>query len=302
MRTLRTLLLVFALALTAARADAALNVFACEPEWAALATELGGDQLKVYSATTGLQDPHRIEARPSLIARARGADLLVCTGAELEIGWLPQLLQQAANPKIRPTAAGHFLAYEHVTMLEVPTKLDRAEGDIHALGNPHIQFDPRHFLAIATALAKRMGELDAGNAAHYEARRADFVARLRVAIAKWEGQAAVLKNLPVVVQHREFAYLNRWLGMREVAALEPKPGIEPTTSHLTQVLETLKQQPARMVLRTTYQSERPSRWLAQRAKIVAVALPASVGGSEGARDLFGWFNDIIARLLRASAS
>src|SRR3954465_7472727 len=122
-------------AVTPAKAN--LNVFACEPEWAALSTEIGGDKVSVYAATTGQQDPHQIQARPGLIARARNADIAVCTGAELEIGWLPQILVQTSNQKIRPGAPGAFDASSFVNLLEVPSRLDRAEGDIHAAGNPH---------------------------------------------------------------------------------------------------------------------------------------------------------------------
>src|SRR5690349_12532746 len=137
-----------ALALSAFVAHAALNVLACEPEWAALAQELGGDRVKASSATTAQQDPHRIEARPSLIARTRNADLLVCTGLELEVGWLPVLLQQSGNPKIAAGQPGNFEAGPLVQRLDVPAKLDRSEGDIHPGGNPHIQTDPRNIAIV----------------------------------------------------------------------------------------------------------------------------------------------------------
>src|SRR5688572_15183474 len=140
MRTMLALLLV-AWTLPAA---ADLSVFATVPEWGALVQELGGDKVKVYTATTGLQDPHRVEARPSLIARARGADLVVATGADLEVGWLPLVLQQASNAKVRPGAAGYFEAAGAVALLGKPARLDRAEGDIHAQGDPHIQGDARN--------------------------------------------------------------------------------------------------------------------------------------------------------------
>src|SRR6476646_8447538 len=138
------LLAVVLLAVMAAPALAALNVFATVPEWGALAQELGGDAVKVYTATNALQDPHHIEAKPSLIARARGADLVVATGAELEIGWLPIVLQQAGNPKLQPGKPGYFEAASFVTLLDKPVRLDRADGDVHAAGDPHIQTDPRN--------------------------------------------------------------------------------------------------------------------------------------------------------------
>ncbi len=280
--------------------QAALKVFACEPEWAALVQELGGERTSVYSATTGLQDPHRIEARPSLIARARQADLLVCTGAELEIGWLPQVLAQAGNARIQQGRPGHFEAAAHVNMIEVPARVDRAEGDIHRAGNPHIHLDPRNIQRVADALAARLSELDAAHAAHYQARHRDFTARWREAITRWEAQGSRLRGMPVAVHHRTFSYLIGWLGLREVAVLEPKPGVEPSAAHLAKLLETLQRDPARLVMRATYQDARGADWFAARARIPAVALPATVGGSERATDLFSLFDALLAPLLAAT--
>lgn len=278
-------------------AFAALNILACEPEWGALARELGGDKVSVRDATNAFQDPHRIEAKPSLIAQARKADLLVCTGSELEIGWLPLLLRQSGNPAIQPGKPGYFEAAPLVKRLEVPTRMDRADGDVHAGGNPHIQTDPRNISSVADALARRLAEIDSANAAYYQQRQSDFAQRWQAAIKRWETQAAPLKGTAVVVQHRGFPYLSNWLGLQEVAALEPKPGIEPSSAHLASVVETLKQKPARMVLRAAYNHERPSRWLAERTAIKVVELPYTVGGSTQANDLFGLFDDTIHRLL-----
>ena len=286
------------LLLPPAVAWATLNVFATVPEWGALAEELGGDKVKVYVATNALQDPHHVEAKPSLIARARAADLVVATGAELEIGWLPLVMQQAGNPKIQPGKPGYFEAASLVPMLEKPTRLDRADGDVHPGGNPHIQTDPRNILRIAGPLATRLAELDPPNAAFYQARAKAFAERYGTAIANWEKQAAPLKGVPILVQHKAFTYLIAWLGMREVAALEPKPGVEPTTSWLSEVLALLQQQPAKMVIRAAYQSDKASLWIAERAKLKAVALPFTVGGDDEAKDLYGLFDDTIARLLK----
>jgi len=289
-----------ALALATSPALAALSVFATVPEWGALAEELGGDKVKVYVATNALQDPHHVEAKPSLIARARTADLVVATGAELEIGWLPLVIQQAGNPRIRAGQPGHFEAAAFVPMLEKPVRLDRAEGDVHAAGNPHIQTDPRNVLRVAGPLAARLAELDPPNAAFYQERSRVFNARFSAAIANWEKQAAPLSGVPILVQHKSFTYLIAWTGMKEIAALEPKPGVEPTTSHLSEVLATLQRTPAKMVLRAAYQSDRASQWIAERAKINAVALPFTVGGNSEAKDLYGLFDDTIARLLKGA--
>ncbi|NDP41827.1 MAG: zinc ABC transporter solute-binding protein [Aromatoleum sp.] len=281
-------------------AEAALNVFATLPEWGALTEVLGGDNVKVYTATNALQDPHHVEAKPSLIARARGADLVVATGAELEIGWLPLVLQQAGNPKVQPGKPGYLEASPLVSMLERPARLDRADGDVHPGGNPHIQTDPRNIARVATALSARLAELDPPNAAAYQARYRSFEERWRNAIARWEREGAPLKGVAIIVQHKGFPYLIDWLGMKEVATLEPKPGIEPTTAHLSSVLESIRQRPVKMVLRAAYQSDRASQWIAERAKINAVVLPFTVGGSDSAKDLFGLFEDTIARLLKGA--
>ncbi len=294
---MKKILFASLLALLGSNAQAALNVFACEPEWAALTQELAGDKADIYAATTGLQDPHHVQARPSLIAHARRAQLLVCTGAQLEIGWLPVVQNESGNPDIFPGKPGSFEAAQYVTLLQIPTRLDRAEGDVHPSGNPHIQLDARNYLPIAEALTQRLTELDAANASFYRARLQDFTKRWRAAIARWEKEAAPLKGQAIVVHHNEFVYMNNWLGLNEVAQLEPKPGMQPTISHLSDVLQQLQRQPARMVVRSAYQSPKPAEWLAERAHIPAVVVPFSVGGTDGAKDLFGLFDDTIARLL-----
>jgi len=280
-------------------AQAALNVLTCEPEWAALVREIGGEQVKVSSATTALQDPHRIEARPSLIARTRNADLLVCTGLELEAGWLPVLQQQAGNPRVAPGQPGYLEAGALVNRLEVPERVDRGAGDVHGQGNPHIHLDPRNIARVALALAERLATLDPANAVHYQARQRDFTTRWEAAIQRWERQMAPLKNVAVVEHHKNLSYLLHWLGMRSVATLEPKPGIEPSAAHLGRLQQQLQTQPARMILRTAYQDERASAWLAERARIPAVTLPYTVGGNPEAGDLFALFDDTLRRLLEA---
>jgi zinc/manganese transport system substrate-binding protein len=294
---MKRIICIFSLLLLTSNTHAALNIFACEPEWAALAKELAADKADIYSATTALQDPHQVQARPSLIAKARRAQLLVCTGAELEVGWLPVILRESSNPEIAPGKPGNFAAAQHVHMLEVPTRLDRAEGDVHAAGNPHIQTDARNFLPIAKALSARLAELDPANAAFYRSRLQTFTQQWQAALVRWEKQAAPLSGQPILVQHTAFPYLSSWLGLKEVGALEPKPGIEPSAAHLSQIVAQLQQRPARMVIRAAYQSPKPSEWIAERAHIPAVALPFSVGGTDGAKDLFGLFDDTIARLL-----
>ena len=293
-------LLIALLSLAPIQAHAALNILACEPEWGALAKEIGGDKANVYTAITALQDPHRVEARPSLIARARNADLMVCTGAQLEIGWAPLLQTQSGNAKIQAGQPGYFEAASAVSLIEKPGSVDRSLGDVHPAGNPHIHLDPRNIERVAAALAQRMASLDGAQASYYLARQKDFAARWNEARARWEKDAAPLKGMPVVVYHKDLSYLVAWLGMREIGALEPKPGLPPSTAHLTELLERLKSTPARAVVRSAYNDPRPAEWLAERAKVASVLLPYTVGGTERAKDLFGLYDDTIARLAAAA--
>lgn len=291
-------LLILVVATLPTLAHATLNVFACEPEWGALATELGGDAVKVYTATTAMQDPHHIEARPSLIAQMRRAQLAVCTGAELEIGWLPVLLRQSGNAAIQPGQPGYFEATRYVTMREKPAVLDRSQGDVHPGGNPHIQTDPRNIARVAQALGTRLIEIDPEHGPLYKDRLAAFNTRWSAAMARWQTQALPLKGMNIVVQHRAFPYLEDWLGLKQVAVLEPKPGVEPSISHLAKVAAQLKATPARAVLRAAYQNPRPAQWLSEHADIPVVVVPFTVGGSARATDLFGLFDDTLEQLLK----
>jgi zinc/manganese transport system substrate-binding protein len=300
MKRLLIQLCAIAAALATWPAAAALNIFACEPEWGALAKALAGEKASIYVATTAMQDPHRIEARPSLIARARSADLVVCTGAELEAGWLPLVQSQAGNPRIQRGAPGHFEAAAQVPLIDPPARLDRSQGDVHAGGNPHVHLDPGRIGAIAEALARRMAELDPTEAASYRKRAADFLSRWKEATARWEKQAAPLKGAAVVVHHKDLSYLLRWLGLKEAGSLEPKPGLPPSAAHLSGLLEGLKGTPVRAVLRSAYQDARAAQWLAERAGIPVIVLPYTVGGAEKTGDLFGLYEITITRLLQVA--
>ena len=291
----RAMCLVAALAI-AAPAQAALRILATTADWGALATELGGDRVDVYTATSALQDVHRVDAKPSLVARARTAGLVVATGADLEAGWLPVLLQESGNPEVRPGAPGYFEAAAQVKLLEVPSAVDRSMGDIHPQGNPHLQLDPRNIAVIAQALSERLATLDPANSTYYAARGADFQARWRQAMARWDAAAAPLKGIPVVVIHKDQTYLCRWLGLRQVAAIEPKPGVPPSAAYLANLVTTLAETPARVILRNAYNDPKAANWLSERVHVPVVTLPFSVGGTAGAKDLFGLFDDTLARL------
>jgi zinc/manganese transport system substrate-binding protein len=286
------------LTLAALPACANLNVFATVPEWGALAKEIGGDKVRVYTATNAFQDPHRIEAKPSLLAQARQANLIVAAGADLEIGWLPLVIRDSGNAAIQAGKPGYFEAAAFVNRLDVPTVLDRANGDVHAAGNPHTHLDPRNMLKVGEALTVRLAELDTANAAAYQAGFKTFAGKWQAALARWEKEAAPLKGVPVLVHHQSFVYLSHWLGLKEVGSLEPKPGIEPTSGQLSALLERQKAAPAKMVLRAAYQQEGPSQWIAGKTGMPAVMLPYTVGGTPEAKDLFGLFDDTVQRLLK----
>lgn len=295
---MRKLLSSLLLTLAALPAWANLNIFATVPEWGALAREIGGDKVRVYTATTAFQDPHRIEAKPSLLAQARQAQLVVAAGADLEIGWLPLVQRDSGNPAIQGGRPGYFEAAAYVNRLEVPTVLDRAHGDVHAAGNPHTHLDPRNVLKVGEALTARMSELDAANAAVYQANFKAFSGKWQAAIKRWEQEAAPLRGVAVLVHHASFVYLANWLGLKEVGTLEPKPGVEPTSGHLTELLTRQQTMPAKMVLRAAYQQDGPSQWIAGKTAMPAIMLPYTVGGTAEAKDLTGLFDDTVQRLLK----
>jgi len=288
------------LALLLPMAAQALEAFACEPEWGSLVEALAGDKATVTVATTAFQDPHRLQAKPSLIAAMRRADVVVCTGADLEIGWLPLLLRRAGNADIQPGKPGYFLAADFVRKLEVPQLIDRSQGDIHPQGNPHVHLDPRNMRRVSTALGERLTAIDAANAAYYAARLEDFEARWSAAIERWEERAGGLAGLRVATNHRSFSYLAAWLNLDVVATLEPRPGIPASGAQLAALLEQLSPNPPAAVLRTPYANERPALWLAERLDIPDVTLPYTVGGTDGVDDLYALFDVTIEMLLEVS--
>lgn len=291
------LIILSSLILSSWACRAELRLFACEPEWVALAREIGGDRIEAYSATNALQDPHYIQARPSLIARVRRADLVVCSGAQLEIGWLPVLLTKANNPGVQPGSTGFMEASAYVRRLEVPASVDRSQGDVHPMGNPHIQTNPNNITLVARALAERMATLDPGQAQTYQSGLAAFLKRWDAAIGKWEARGAVLRGKRVITHHKSWAYLEDWLGLVEVANLEPVPGIPPTAAHLGTLLASFGKGGADFIIRAPFQDARASEWLSGRTGIPALMLPLTVGGSDEAQDLFSLFDDILNRML-----
>lgn len=288
--------IVLALVLLAPPSAGALEVFACEPEWGSLVAELAGADNNISVATTAFQDPHGLQARPSLIAAVRRADFLVCTGADLEVGWLPLLLRRSGNAKIQAGNPGHFLAAEFVRRIEIPKRIDRSQGDVHPQGNPHIHLNPRNVARIADALSERLIEVDPTNSGKYQSRLEDFQSRWSEAMLHWEERALALNGMRLATHHRSFSYLAAWLHLDIVATLEPKPGIPASGAQLASLLEQLIPRPPLGVIRTPYENQKPSLWLSERLDIPEIVLPFTIGGSEAAVDLFSLFEETVRML------
>ncbi len=282
--------------LSPAAADAEVRILACEPEWAALAEEIGGEDVTVHSATHGRQDAHYIRARPSLIAKVRRAKILLCSGADLEVGWLPVLLERGGGRILQPGQPGHIMAADHVEVLERPEVLDRSLGDIHPGGNPHVHLDPRNMAVLAEVLTERLERIDPERADAYRQRLASFQTRWADAMAGWQERAAALGGMKVIVYHKAWVYLLRWAGLERAAVLERVSGVPPTAAHLVEVLEQVRNSGARGILRAPHEPEDASDWLSGKTGIPVVDLPFTVGGRPEATDLFSLFDSTLTLL------
>ena len=280
-----------------APAQARLNIFTCEPEWAALARVLA-PEAKIFSATHARQDPHEIEARPALISALRRADLAICTGAGLEAGWLPMLQSRAGNTRITPGAAGLLLAAESLPLLEdAHHHPSRDKGHVHAGGNPHIQLDPRLLARVAARIADRLAALDPADAASYRRRLEGWLAEWNTRIEHWQQAAKPLFGEAVIAEHSSFAYLFRWLELYQAADLEPVPGVPPTVSHLQTLLQRARDDPPMAVVQALYQDPQPGRWLADKLAVPLLTLPTTVTADGSTRSLEGLFDHLITALL-----
>jgi len=300
MKLFSVILCVLLLNLVPQVSHAEIRAFACEPEWVALLKELGGKHVSVYQATSPKQDPHYVEARPSLVARMRRADLVVCSGSDLEVGWLPLVISSAGNTSVQPGRLGYFMASEYVERLDIPDRVDRSMGDIHPQGNPHVHLDPRNLSIIANVLAKRLALIDSSNAEAYAQRNSAFQAKWSQSISRWERDASGLKGLRLVTYHRDSIYLAHWLGIELTMTIESKPGIPPSARHLASLLEVLKAEPADVITRMAYNEPKAPQWLSDRTGIPVAELPYTVGGTKQAKDLYGLFDDTIERLRKAT--
>lgn len=299
--------LLLSAAATTAKA-APLEVFACVPEWASLVKAIGGDRLaNVTLATSALDNPESMKPTPGLIASLSKADLIVCTGAGLEEGWLPAMLERAGNAKVVKGKPGYFMASEYVKLLEdeedehghggAGEKAAEGGGHQHEGGNPHIQGDPNNVRLVAGQLAKRLIQLDPEGKDGYTERTKAFISQLTALTKELQAKAAPLKGANVVVQHGNAIYLLNWLGLRSAATVEPEPGVAPGPAHLAEIIALVPKQKVRFITYSAYEDPAPSRYIGEKANIPLVKLPFTVGGTPEANDLFGLYRDSVARLL-----
>lgn len=295
-RILTKTALVLSLAMATCQVQA-ITVFACEPEWAALTKTLL-PTASVQTATTHLQDPHHIEARPSIIAQMRSADFAICTGSELEAGWLPMLQERVSNPKVQNGQLTLFYAAEHVALIN-PFKgtVTPFSGDVHLYGNPHLHTDPRKLLQVAKALAARLGRVFPEKKPQIDQNLSKFESEFLLKIAAWEKQAHALKGRSVITQHASLDYLWLWLGITPIADLEPKPGMPPTSSHLEKILTMSKTQPPLGIVIAQHHDPKPGRWLANHMGMQNkfLMLPATVI-EESPEGIIRWFDHLINQL------
>jgi len=287
-----TILLFKFLLSTSSFASDQINIFACEPEWKSLAEEIGGNKVKAFAATHAKQDPHHIRARPSLIAKIRRADLIFCSGAGLEVGWMPILLQKA-NSKVQPGKLGYLMASNYTPVIDIPDKVDRSHGDVHPEGNPHVHLDPNNILLVAKELNKRLAVIDSINKNYYQENYNNFINRWKKSLLRWEKDIESIKDQRIIIHHKSFDYLFNWMELDEVAALEVKPGIPPTASHLKNILQDINNNPADIIVISPYDPSEGALWLSKQTKIPVVTLPYTIGGNEESINLFALFDSSI---------
>jgi zinc/manganese transport system substrate-binding protein len=265
-------------------AHAKLNVVATTPDIAAIAKEIGGDKIELTTMARPTEDPHFVDPKPSFIVKLNKADVLIHGGAELEVGWLPKLIEQARNAKIVGAAKGEVRCCEGVKMLEVPEKLDRSAGDIHAAGNPHFLVDPENAKIVAHHITAAFINLDAANREFYEANSKRFMAALDAKLVEWQAKLAPFKGEHLVAYHNSWLYFAARFGLKIEIFLEPKPGIPPSPAHLATVMAKMKEQNARVVIVDPYLNRKTAETVARGtgAKVVAVTqFPGGVKGTEG---------------------
>ena len=281
----------------APRAEAALRVVTTTTDLADVTRKVGGDRVEVESICRGDQDPHFVEARPSYMVGLSRADLLVSVGLDLEIGWLPSVLQGARNPDINPGGPGFLDASTAIHPIEVRGgSVDRSQGDIHPRGNPHYWLDPENVKAIARLVGDRLARLDPDGAADYRAQTRAYVRRLDAKLVGWRRDLAPLAGTKVVSYHRTFNYFLARFGLEAVEYVEPRPGIPPSAAHLAEVIRIVGERDVRFILHEAYYEQRASRMIASRTHAKLAVLPTSVGGERGTGSYIALIDRLVAVL------
>src|SRR5438105_2545603 len=280
----------------AAQATAQLRVVATTPDLASVAREIGGDRVNVVALAKPTEDPHFVDAKPSFIVTLNRADALIEGGAELELGWLPPLLENARNGKINAGAPGRIVASEGIRLLEIPTSFDRSKGDIHSLGNPHFMVDPVSAKIVARNIVSHFSQIDPKNAATYESNLARFNARIDTNLAGWQKQLAPYRGAKIVTYHRDFIYLAQRFGFSIVDELEPKPGIAPSPAHLAQVIGEMKRDNAKVILVQPFQNRKTAETVARQTGASVLDTPQQPGAVSGTTTYFDMVNNIVREL------
>ncbi len=307
MRSLRRAAVITALVFAAALpARAAVNVVTTTEDLADLTLQVGGDRVKVESIARGYQDPHFVEAKPSFILKLAKADLLVVVGRELEIGWLPPLVQQSRNAKIQPGAPGYLDASLTAKILEIPTgQITRAMGDVHPQGNPHYHLDPGNGRRIAKAVADKLSQMSPGDAAYFAGRYADFDKRLAEAEKRWDAAMAPYRGLKVVTYHRSWANLTDRFGLSVIGYVEPRPGIPPSPQHTIDLIGEMKRQGVKVLIVEPYFDLKTPNSIARETGAQVVVLLPSVGGEKSVTDyvkLFDYDVDLLVKAVKATGA
>jgi zinc/manganese transport system substrate-binding protein len=272
-------------------AQSKLNVMTATEDLASIAREVGGDRVTVEAMARGYQDPHFVEAKPSYILKLQKADLLIVVGRELEIGWLPPLVQQSRNSKIQPGAEGYLDASLNAQILEIPTgQITRAMGDVHPQGNPHYWLDPENGKRIAQAMADKFSQLRPGDRAAFQQRLADFTARIDAADKRWLAQMAPYRGTKVVTYHRSFPNFAERFGLVIVGYVEPRPGIPPTPQHTLDLINEMKRQNVKLVLVEPYFDLKTPNAIGRETGAQVLVMPPSVGGVKEVSDYFKLFD------------
>jgi zinc/manganese transport system substrate-binding protein len=291
---------VLVLASTPAAAQGKLNVIATTEDLASIAREIGGDRITVDSLARGYQDPHFVEAKPSFILKLQKADVLVCVGRELEIGWLPPLIQQSRNAKIQAGAAGYLDASLAAAILEIPNgNVTRAMGDVHPMGNPHYWMDPENGKRIAKELADKFSELRSSDSGYFQQQLTSFTTRLDAAEKRWLAEMAPYKGTKMVTYHRSFPNFAERFGLEIVGYVEPRPGIPPTPQHTLDLINEMKRQNVKLVLVEPYFDMKTPMSIGRETGAQVLVMPPSVGGVKEASDYFKLFDYDINLLIDA---